>query len=609
MSYKKLFKLAAVAAAISFLSACGGSDSSSEDIIEDDLADVVTETYQGTFIDSAVAGINYECGDTTGVTDVEGKFNYQLGDTCTFKIGDFSLGSIANMSIEAPIVTPFDIAEDDEQAIKIASLLQTIDADGDPENGIDITAFDASGLTASLLTSNEETFYQAIFDITGLEAVTLEAAQKHIEESLGDSKGYHSKAIDQVINEIHAVGDFEQLDIQNFLAGVHAILDAEDDSNNNDIKSLKAIISIFEILNDPRVQARIDITDSSNDYTEFLPKIIDASLNASEVMLKEATGSTEDISGLFFEMSTRLVAASDALAESFTDQNYVANYGENFSLTSTMAKQIQISALGTASVLSYFSAYNYGSDAYYLSQTIEQQIEVINVPYYSVTVGDSLYKATAITAESEFTTAGIHPETLILDTELASLHADEKYLTLAKTSLIKVIEVGKDIYLAESTDDAATQQENINKIDSFLNNLKAEDGTTSPVSLGLFADDIEGKLDLQAMYSTATAIDRNDFDISVNIDCGDYTYSEAFSKYMDEPMCSLGDYTDGDESVDFDNTTLIYSDGAKIYTVIYAIYANVNISIEPKATADPERILLECTYTDETGVAQNCLED
>ena len=115
------FKLAGVAAAFSLLSACGDSSSGNENQI-----------HKGTFTDSAVAGINYVCGEQVGVTDLEGKFTYQSGDACTFKLGDFSLGSISNMSAENPIITPFDVAKDDEQAIKIASLLQTIDADGNP---------------------------------------------------------------------------------------------------------------------------------------------------------------------------------------------------------------------------------------------------------------------------------------------------------------------------------------------------------------------------------------------------------------------------------------------------------------------------------------------
>ena len=45
-----------------------------------------------TFIDSAVAGLNYKCGNYSALTNEQGQFLFNDGDTCTFKLGSIQLG-------------------------------------------------------------------------------------------------------------------------------------------------------------------------------------------------------------------------------------------------------------------------------------------------------------------------------------------------------------------------------------------------------------------------------------------------------------------------------------------------------------------------------------
>ncbi|RFA30992.1 hypothetical protein CAI21_03185 [Alkalilimnicola ehrlichii] len=113
------------------LSGCNSSSSSSSN----------PEALTGTFIDSAVSGLNYKGTDTAaGVTDEWGQFNYFSGETITFAIGDLTLGSAQG----APVLTPLSVtsgaesAEDRRVSNKLI-LLQTLDADGDLNNGIQIT--------------------------------------------------------------------------------------------------------------------------------------------------------------------------------------------------------------------------------------------------------------------------------------------------------------------------------------------------------------------------------------------------------------------------------------------------------------------------------------
>lgn len=117
----------------------------------------------GYYYDNLVSGLSYQSqGDTgaplTGVTgeaDDPGRFSYREGDTVSFSLGDTMLGE----SSAQERVTPFDLAGIEEEAIgncavdgtlpdtnafrivhNLAVLLQTLDTDGDPRNGIEISS-------------------------------------------------------------------------------------------------------------------------------------------------------------------------------------------------------------------------------------------------------------------------------------------------------------------------------------------------------------------------------------------------------------------------------------------------------------------------------------
>jgi len=99
----------------------------------------------GVFIDGPVAGITYKTPTVGGMTDATGTFKYKEGEEVTFSIGRVVLGSAAGK----PVLTPLDIvagAKDtsDQRVINISVLLQTLDQDGNPENGITISSKAAS---------------------------------------------------------------------------------------------------------------------------------------------------------------------------------------------------------------------------------------------------------------------------------------------------------------------------------------------------------------------------------------------------------------------------------------------------------------------------------
>ena len=105
-------------------------------------------TLKGVFIDSPVGGINYATPTQKGVTKADGIFEYLAGETVTFSVGGLKLGSTAGK----PVVSPLDIVPDakdasDQRVVNISVLLQTLDQDGDPANGIMIAEKTASFVT------------------------------------------------------------------------------------------------------------------------------------------------------------------------------------------------------------------------------------------------------------------------------------------------------------------------------------------------------------------------------------------------------------------------------------------------------------------------------
>lgn len=102
-------------------------------------------TLKGVFVDSPVGGINYATSTLKGVTKADGIFEYQAGETVTFSIGGLILGSTTGK----PVVSPLDIIPDakdasDQRVVNISVFLQTLDQDGNPDNGILITEKTAS---------------------------------------------------------------------------------------------------------------------------------------------------------------------------------------------------------------------------------------------------------------------------------------------------------------------------------------------------------------------------------------------------------------------------------------------------------------------------------
>lgn len=83
----------------------------------------------GRFVGVPVEGLGYEAGAFVGVTGPEGEFDYEVGKSVRFFIGDITLGEVG---AGRALVSPFDLVPGGTPAtpavVNIARLLQALDA-------------------------------------------------------------------------------------------------------------------------------------------------------------------------------------------------------------------------------------------------------------------------------------------------------------------------------------------------------------------------------------------------------------------------------------------------------------------------------------------------
>ena len=157
-------KTIALVVSVLLITSCGGggSDGSGDTITDNTTTDPATpdpsppsnpppatpSPSTGVFIDSIVAGIQYQTATFSGFTNSAGEYNYLPGETVTFSVGGIVFGS----SPAGPVVTPLSLvsgATDPTNPVvtNIVRLLLTLDDDGNAANGISISADTATAAT------------------------------------------------------------------------------------------------------------------------------------------------------------------------------------------------------------------------------------------------------------------------------------------------------------------------------------------------------------------------------------------------------------------------------------------------------------------------------
>ncbi len=159
----------------------------------------------GVFLDGAVVNIGYRTATQQGSTNSNGEFNYRPGESITFFIGKLELPAV----LAGAIITPLEIANttnlSDNQLTNILRLLQSLDADGNAENGIEITAAAIAAGAVLDFTLPPEEFAQsaavkALLQAAGSpnkELISAEQARAHFQTTLEFINGPASSSSSQ----------------------------------------------------------------------------------------------------------------------------------------------------------------------------------------------------------------------------------------------------------------------------------------------------------------------------------------------------------------------------------------------------------------------------
>lgn len=173
-------------ASVFLLSACGGGGGSGTPAI---ITPPTPST--GVFVDSPVAGLHYETATYSGTTNSAGEYDYLPGETVTFSVGGIVFGA----TLAGPVVSPLSLVSgardaSDPVVTNIVRLLLTLDDDGNPDNGISISAATATaavGLTVNFTAADFSVDPGMVSLLVALPNATLvdaPAAQTHFAATL-----------------------------------------------------------------------------------------------------------------------------------------------------------------------------------------------------------------------------------------------------------------------------------------------------------------------------------------------------------------------------------------------------------------------------------------
>ncbi|MGQ7272443.1 hypothetical protein [Marinobacter nauticus] len=215
----RLLRALIAAGLTSGLVACGGGSSGSSGGGDTPPNVPPTSTERtGQFVDSPVAGLEYRRtseGAKLFLTDENGYYKYLDGETVTFGIGQYTIGSVKGQSL----TTPKDLG-DNTAAMNVARVLQTLDDDQDPTNGITISvevrskASEAETPRDISKVLNLETIAAEILDISSNNATALvsqEDAGAHLEETLNSLAGSSITSCDDPGAQDLSASDFNNL--------------------------------------------------------------------------------------------------------------------------------------------------------------------------------------------------------------------------------------------------------------------------------------------------------------------------------------------------------------------------------------------------------------
>ena len=581
-----------------------------------------------TFIDSAVAGLNYTCGNYSDVTNSQGQFLFNDGDTCTFKLGSIPLGE-TQVKKGQTLVTPYTIAEkgDKDRAIRIAALLQTMDGDTTPET-ITLKSADVVKLGNTIKFDSDDVFNASLNEALkqaqiDKKVVDTKAAEAHMNASLAVING-QSVAVNEVLTDLLTLTDLKTLHVEDKLKEYKTTLEDETtETGETDRQIVLAMLAMLEVTNDPIVAERLGFTSSEMgvNYSTNLAKVIDVIIHtpySASVILKGDKGYTRDVAKLMGTYADSMDKVAATLAD-IQDPDYSTTYGDNDAITLNFdsAKALRASAMAMASALNIAASYQYGPDKAYSVQEEEVTLPRMLITYsWDGQQQNTIYGENASTFKTQFSPVDIEPDSLMSHPDFFRLTDNAKmHLGKAKAQLKQAVDIALTIDQSK-LDNSLTKEDiaaNTKLLTQLANNFLGKESTVEwtnrkikyvNTGMGWEPKEVGVKFNINVIPFFDEMLDRSDLTIKVSGNCAVGIRDAELSKAMGEPMCLISSDEFMALHAQNDYGTLKYigwmQEDQYSHTSIYAkgVSYDWSTQITPLTGSTFDKVFVSCTDLD-----------
>ncbi|MFQ1654451.1 hypothetical protein ACK378_15690 [Aeromonas veronii] len=581
-----------------------------------------------TFIDSAVAGLNYTCGNYSDVTNSQGQFLFNDGDTCTFKLGSIPLGE-TQVKKGQTLVTPYTIAEkgDKDRAIRIAALLQTMDGDTTPET-ITLKSADVVKLGNTIKFDSDDVFNASLNEALkqaqiDKKVVDTKAAEAHMNASLAVING-QSVAVNEVLTDLLTLTDLKTLHVEDKLKEYKTTLEDETtETGETDRQIVLAMLAMLEVTNDPIVAERLGFTSSEMgvNYSTNLAKVIDVIIHtpySASVILKGDKGYTRDVAKLMGTYADSMDKVAATLAD-IQDPDYSTTYGDNDAITLNFdsAKALRASAMAMASALNIAASYQYGPDKAYSVQEEEVTLPRMLITYsWDGQQQNTIYGENASTFKTQFSPVDIEPDSLMSHPDFFRLTDNAKmHLGKAKAQLKQAVDIALTIDQSK-LDNSLTKEDiaaNTKLLTQLANNFLGKESTVEwtnrkikyvNTGMGWEPKEVGVKFNINVIPFFDEMLDRSDLTIKVSGNCAVGIRDAELSKAMGEPMCLISSDEFKVLHAQNDYGTLKYigwmQEDQYSHTSIYAkgVSYDWSTQITPLTGSTFDKVFVSCTDLD-----------
>jgi len=429
-------KITGLAAAISLAASVVGCSSSSS-------TDSTSSIQTGTFLDSAVGNIAFRTESQSGFTNADGEFTYQAGETVTFSIGGIDLPSVTAASVITPLTLVGTLDTSDTAVENISRLLQTLDSDDNPENGISIdgTAHDTAELITGIDFSGSD-FDTAVANLIAnsgssrTELVSVSDAIAHLESTIeatisSETISFSQNIYSGVSFSVSIVdSDITTLSFnENGTGSIKFSPNEDNDFDDNDVNTL----SSWSFING-RLSFK-EVPDDGDDFwdwivtpTGFSDGVLTFSVSVSGMEDGESVGFSSTGS---MQFSATIVAETPAEEEE-EEQEVEEEEAEEEAATSD---EEDLNLVGSWTVTEAYSSCDYSPAVHYSTVTFSLDNQLLNFsqdfiediavdsPCYAIdNDDDSENSNSAHTGDGSFTASEIF--TYLDDDELQSITID-----------------------------------------------------------------------------------------------------------------------------------------------------------------------------------------